>query len=88
MSQRCVGTWHIRPTPAEFEGRPDLKKTWTGPISSEMYGKGLKDLCNKTEENLTRLSQQMKKMDPCIDYGIKHWHPNARPMSGTYCSVD
>ncbi|XP_060575611.1 lipoxygenase homology domain-containing protein 1-like isoform X2 [Ruditapes philippinarum] len=81
MSQRCVGTWHIRPTPAEFEGRPDLKKTWTGPISSEMYGKGLKDLCNKTEENLTRLSQQMKKMDPCIDYGIKHWHPNARPVS-------
>ncbi|XP_053387864.1 uncharacterized protein LOC123563449 isoform X2 [Mercenaria mercenaria] len=81
MSQRIVGTWHVRPTPAQYEGRPDLKKTWTGPISSEMYGKGLKDLCNKTEENLTRLSQQMQKLDPCIDYGIKHWHPNTRPKS-------
>ncbi|XP_052769598.1 lipoxygenase homology domain-containing protein 1-like isoform X2 [Mya arenaria] len=81
MSLDCVGTWHLRPTPAFCEGRGDLKKTWTGPVSTELYGKGLTDLCDKTHNNLHRLSQQMQKLDPCLEYGVKHWHPTSRPQS-------
>lgn len=82
MSYNCVGSWHIRPTPSVCEGRGDLKKTWAGPVNGDIYGKGLTDLCSKTKENLLRLSLQMQNTDPCIEYGIKHWHPNSRPQSG------
>ena len=58
-------------------------KTWAGPISTELYGKDLKDLCNRTNENLNRLSLEMRKMDPCLEFGMKHWHPGKRPVSGT-----
>ncbi|KAL4240484.1 hypothetical protein ACF0H5_001276 [Mactra antiquata] len=81
MSRTCVGAWHIRPTPARFEGKPHVTKTWNGPISPEIYGKGLKDLCNRTQDNLSRLSLQMQNTDPCFEYGMKHWHPDSRPQS-------
>lgn len=82
MSRTCIGSWHIRPTPSECEGKPGLTKTWAGPMSTEIYGRGLSDLCNKTKDNLMRLSLHMQKTDPCIEYGIKHWHPSSRPSSG------
>ncbi|XP_052266123.1 lipoxygenase homology domain-containing protein 1-like isoform X2 [Dreissena polymorpha] len=81
MALNCVGSWHIRPTPSFVEGRADLKKTWAGPISTEMYSKGLLDLCDRTQDNLTRICLQMKKLDPCTEYGLQHWHPNKRPQS-------
>lgn len=82
MSRNCIGSWHIRPTPSEFEGKSGVKKTWNGPVSPAMYGKGLTELCNKTRENLSRLSLNMQDTDPCLEYGIKHWHPSSRPQSG------
>jgi len=82
MSLNCVGSWHVRPTPAYCEERPDLKKTWAGPVNTELFGKGLSELCDKTSDNLTRLSQHMQKLDPCFEYGLKHWHPSSRPHSG------
>ena len=82
MSINCVGAWHTRPTPSEFEGKPYMKKTWAGPISTELYSTGLSDLCIKTQDNLMRLSLNMQKKDPCTEYGIKHWHPSSRPQSG------
>ena len=60
----------------------EVRKTGIGPVRSEMYGKGLKDLCNKTNFNLNRLSLEMRKMDPCFEYGMAHWHPSKRPKSG------
>ena len=70
-----------RPVFAEFNNT-EVRKTGIGPVRSEMYGKGLRDLCNKTNGNLNRLSLEMRKMDPCLEYGMAHWHPNKRPKSG------
>lgn len=75
------GSWYIRPTPANYDGRPDLIKTWAGPVGREMYGNGLKDLSNRTQQNLSRFFLQVQKSDPCIQYGMKHWHPSSRQLS-------
>ena len=60
----------------------DMRDTWAGPIKTDMYSEGLKALCSKTQDNLNRLSYKMEKTDPCLEYGMKHWHPSKRPSSG------
>ena len=78
------GAWPVHPGQG-FEDdmmNGGVHTTWTGPISTQMYGTGLTDLCNRTRDNINRLSLQMQKLDPCFEYGIKHWHPTKRPKSG------
>jgi hypothetical protein len=56
--------------------------TCVGKVNPKLYGDGLQDLCRRTRGNLSRLSSNMAdKLEPCLQYGIKHWHPNDRPKS-------
>lgn len=56
--------------------------TCVGKINPKLYGDGLQNLCRKTQDNLSRLSTNMAdRLEPCLQYGIKHWHPNDRPKS-------
>ncbi|XP_061173091.1 lipoxygenase homology domain-containing protein 1-like [Saccostrea echinata] len=56
--------------------------TCVGKINPKLYGDGLQNLCRKTHDNLNRLSSNMAdKLEPCLQYGIKHWHPSDRPKS-------
>ncbi|XP_071080056.1 lipoxygenase homology domain-containing protein 1-like isoform X1 [Haliotis cracherodii] len=59
----------------------DLHATWAGPINTQMYGDGLQNLCRKTENNIMRIKSSMTRVDPCIEYGIQHWHLDSRPAS-------
>ena len=82
MSSYSNEEWRFPLDLAGFEVDCETRKTWAGPIRSEMYGKGLKELCNKTKESLSRLSVEMRQQDPCFEYGMEHWHPTKRPVSG------
>lgn len=56
--------------------------TCVGKINPKLYGDGLQNLCRRTHDNLSLLSSNMAdKLEPCLQYGIKHWHPNDRPKS-------
>ncbi|KAJ8309048.1 hypothetical protein KUTeg_013922 [Tegillarca granosa] len=57
-----------------------LVRTWAGKMNTELYGSNLKSLCRRTQENLNNLSQLISRGDPCVKYGIKHWHPD-RPST-------
>ncbi|KAK3589063.1 hypothetical protein CHS0354_008713 [Potamilus streckersoni] len=72
------GAWKYRPNSASLKG---VVNTCLGPIRTEIYAEGLKTLCSNTRDNLDRLKAQISKLDPCLEYGIEHWHPERRPSS-------
>ena len=76
--------WHSRQRETDLAVRGGVKETWIGPVNTELYGKNLTDLCNRTNDNLTRISLEMRKLDPCLEFGMKHWHPSKRPASGMH----
>ncbi|KAL3873928.1 hypothetical protein ACJMK2_037005 [Sinanodonta woodiana] len=73
-----ASAWKYRPLSA---GRKGVVNTCLGPIRTELYAESLKNLCNNTRDNLDRLKSQISKLDPCLEYGIEHWHPEKRPSS-------
>ncbi|KAK7506931.1 hypothetical protein BaRGS_00001782 [Batillaria attramentaria] len=88
MSVSEHSVWHKPPTAAMANGsyasrrERAVRYTWAGPFNTQLYDDQLRELSNTTRDNLNRLASNMRKTESCDQYGIRHWHPESRPVNG------